>query len=188
MVVANHQHPGRLHSIQTLTILSTSMANNTMTSGYRSIMLCAMRTFCPASWSARRATLQAVPVLLLATALVGCAGLYSAAAPELQVRRLATQRWQALMSKDFDRAYEFAVPAYRQIRSAEYYRNKRLITPVKWLAAEVLRVDCEPAKCTVRIKLESKPMVPPQFVGNLITAMDETWVFEDGQWWMFETL
>ncbi len=137
---------------------------------------------------ARRAAFVAGAAWLLATALAGCAGIGSTAAPELVVRQLATQRWQALLAKEFDKAYEFAVPSYRQIRTAEYYRNKRQSTPVKWLAAEVLRVDCEAAKCTVRIKLESKPLVPFQFTGTLITAMDETWVFEEGQWWMFETL
>lgn len=138
--------------------------------------------------SARRATLAAGATLLLASALVGCAGLGSAPAPEQLVRELATQRWQALLSKDFDKAYAFSVPSYRQIRTAEYYRGKRQATPVKWLAAEVLRVECQEAKCAVRIKLESKPLVPFQFDGTLSTGLDETWVLENGQWWIFETL
>lgn len=159
-----------------------------MTTTLTSNLLRAPRVFGFKPSPTNRAALIASAALVLLSTLSGCAGLDSAAAPELQVRKLATQRWQALLAKDFDKAYEFAAPSYRQIRSAEYYSDKRRITPVKWLAVEVLRVECEATKCITRIKLESKPLTAFQFSGTLITAMDETWVFEGGQWWMFETL
>lgn len=124
----------------------------------------------------------------VALALSGCASLGTTEPPETVVRQLATQRWQALLARDFDKAYGFAVPSYRQLHAPDYYRGKRQATPVKWLAAEVLRVDCEPEKCTVRIKLESKPLVAMRFDGTLTGGLDETWVLEGGKWWMFETL
>lgn len=123
-----------------------------------------------------------------ATALVGCAGLTSSAPPEQVVRQLATQRWQALLSRNFDKAYEFSVPSYRALRNAEYYKRNREATPVKWISAEVFGVECEAIKCVVRIKLESKPIVPFNFPGNIVGGIDETWVLEGGKWWMFETL
>lgn len=126
--------------------------------------------------------------LLIATALVGCAGMYSSQPPELQVRHLATQRWQALLSKDFEQAYSFAVPSYRQIKTLSDYSSQRQATPVKWIAAEILRVDCVEKKCQVTVKLESKPITPFPFKGNITSGIDETWVLEGQQWWMLETL
>jgi hypothetical protein len=122
------------------------------------------------------------------TALVGCAGLTSSAPPEQVVRQLATQRWQALLARDFTKAYEFAVPSYRALKNADYYKRNREATPVKWIAVEVFGVECEALKCVVRIKLESKPAVPFNFEGTIVGGIDETWVMEGGKWWMFETL
>ncbi len=138
--------------------------------------------------SARRAAFVAGAACLLSMALAGCAGLGAAAAPELVVRQLATQRWQALLAQDFNQAYAFASPAYRQIHTPDYYRSQRQQTPVKWIAAEVLRVDCAGEKCTVRIQLESKPVVPFPFRGTITSGIDETWVLENQQWWMLEPL
>jgi hypothetical protein len=122
-------------------------------------------------------------------ALAGCAGLTTPAPPEQVVRQLATQRWQALLAKDFDKAYGFSVPSYRALKTAEYYKNKRQATPVKWISAEIFNVECEASKCAVRIKLESKPIVPfSNFDGTIVGGLDETWVLDGGKWWMFETL
>lgn len=133
----------------------------------------------------------ALATAALALALLGgCASLGGKA--EDQVKALANQRWQHLIAGDFDKAYEMATPSYRQLRDVRYYRNKRTLTPVKWLAAEVVNVSCEPAeaatKCSVRIKLDSKPLVRTKFDGILSAGIDETWVYENGRWWMFETL
>jgi hypothetical protein len=120
----------------------------------------------------------------------GCASL--GGKPEDQVTNLANQRWQHLIAGDFDKAYEMATPSYRQLRDVRYYRTKRTMTPVKWLAAEVVKVECTTVeaatKCTVRIKLDSKPLVRTKFDGILSAGIDETWVYENGRWWMFETL
>jgi hypothetical protein len=146
------------------------------------------RTAKPFTSKAGRVAYAAVSAAVSAAVLAGCAGLTSSAPPEQVVRQLATQRWQALLSRDFDKAYEFAVPSYRALKNADYYRKNREATPVKWIAAEVFGVECEAVKCVVRIQLESKPIVPFNFQGNIVGGIDETWVLEGGKWWMFETL
>lgn len=130
---------------------------------------------------------------LAATALVGiggCASLVSG--PEDKVKALATQRWQYLVEGDFDKAYEMATPGFRKVRNLRDYRVRKSAVPVKWVAAEVLRVECSPAekptKCVARIKLDSTPVVPSGFKGVLSSGIDETWLFEDGHWWVFESL
>ncbi len=136
---------------------------------------------------ARRSLFIAV-VMLPAVLASGCAGLGSSEPPELVVRKLATQRWQALLARDFDKAYSFAVPGYRKIKSLEHYKSNRQGAPVNWLSAEVLRVECEKERCKVVVQLESKPILPFVFRGNLTSGIDEVWVYEDRRWWVLETL
>ena len=133
----------------------------------------------------RRLALAALGLMSLA--VVGCASLQPA--PEETVRKLATQRWQALLAGKFDQAYEFATPAFRKLRTVDFYRTNRSAVPVKWVSAEVLRVDCEPARCKVTVKVVSEPRVPGfRKLLNLESGIEEVWVLEDGQWWMFEKL
>jgi hypothetical protein len=131
----------------------------------------------------------ALAVAMVAVIATGCAGWRGVnEPPELVVRQLATQRWQALLARDFDKAYSFAVPGYRKIKSLEYYKNNRQGVPVKWLSAEVFRVECESERCKVVVQLESKPILPFVFTGNITSGIDEVWVYEDRRWWMLETL
>lgn len=138
--------------------------------------------------SYRRWTLFA---LVAATLVVGgCAAV--ATGPEDQVKALATQRWKYLVEGDFDKAYEMATPGFRQIRTLRDYRIRKSSVPVKWLAAEVLRVECtpvgSPTKCVVRVKIDSTPVVPTGFKGVMSSGINETWLFEDGRWWVYESL
>ena len=127
-----------------------------------------------------------VSACVLSLSLVGCASLRPA--PEETVRKLATQRWQALLAGKFDQAYEFATPAFRKLRSVDFYRTNRSAVPVKWVSAEVMRVDCEPQRCVAKVKLITRPIMPGFNKLNLETALEEVWIEEDGQWWMFEKL
>ena len=127
-------------------------------------------------------------VLVLAMGLAGCAGMGAPEAPELTVRTLATQRWQALLAQDFNKAYTFLAPSYKQLNTADAYQKKRQGVPVKWIEAKVIRTTCEAEKCDVRIALESKPLTPFAFKGTITSGIDETWVLENGQWWLLETL
>lgn len=133
-------------------------------------------------------TRLSVLAALAVTALVGCAGLTSSVPPEQVVRQLATQRWQALLSGDFDKAYEFTTPSYRQIKSAATYRLQKQALLVKWISAEVVGAKCDGPKCDLFYKLEFKPLVPMRFDGTLFSGNSEVWVFEGGQWWAFEDL
>ena len=138
--------------------------------------------------SARKRIAVAGFALLIAGALTGCASLWTPNTPEQVVGQLSSQRWKALLAGDFEKAYSFAAPSFRQIKSLDYYRSARQGTPVKWLASELVRVKCAEERCTVTIKLESKPLVPFPFAGTISSGVDEIWILENGQWWMFETL
>lgn len=135
----------------------------------------------------RRSAFRSSLVVLAALVMGGCVTV-KPEAPELQVRQLATQRWQALLASDFDKAYAMSTPAYRLIHTPEAYKSKKQATPVKWVAAEVFRVECQESSCIATIKIQSKPVIPVAFKGVIESGIDETWVKEDGRWWMHEAL
>lgn len=142
---------------------------------------------CNATFARSRSACRRALVVLAALAVGGCATV-KPEPPELQVRQLATQRWQALLAGDFDKAYAMSTPAYRLIHAPEAYKAKKQATPVKWLAAEVFRVECQETSCVATIKIQSKPVLPIAFKGVIESGIDETWVNENGHWWMHEAL
>lgn len=135
------------------------------------------------------ATLRALAALIVTASalwLSGCAT--PAANPQEVVRQLASQRWQHIMAGQFDKAYAMTAPSYRKLKTLDFYQRNLSASPVKWQSAEVVRIDCETQTCKVTVKAVSQILMPTRYKGLLNSGLDETWVFEDGQWWMFETL
>lgn len=108
--------------------------------------------------------------------------------PQTQVRQLATERWQALLAKKWDVAYQYTTPGFRKVRTLDEYRVRVSSVPVRWESAEVLRADCEAERCVVRIKLNTRPLLPPFNKTPIESGIDEIWVQQDGRWWIHERL
>lgn len=108
--------------------------------------------------------------------------------PQTQVRQLATERWQALLAKKWDVAYQYTTPGFRKVRTLDEYRVRVSSVPVRWESAEVLRADCETERCVVRIKLNTRPLLPPFNKTPIESGIDEIWVQQDGRWWIHERL
>ena len=125
-------------------------------------------------------------VVLALSAITGCASLQST--PQDKVRQLANQRWQYLVEGKFDKAYEMTVPSFRKLKTKENYTIAMMTASVKWQSGEVVKVECETQSCKVTVKAVSQIMMPTRFKGPLVSGLDETWIFEDGQWWKLETL
>src|SRR5665647_1251361 len=119
--------------------------------------------------------------------LAACANL-GGGKPEEQVRQRATERWQALVAGEFSRAYSYNTPGFRAVISADGYRN-RFGGAVTWLGAEVIRVNCSEAdKCIALVRIDYKPVTGRQNTPKISTHVDETWLFEDRQWWFFQKI
>lgn len=119
--------------------------------------------------------------------LAACASLGSSP-PEDQVRQRASARWQALLVNDYSKAYTYATPGYRALVSPDNYRRRQGAV-LQRVSSEVFSVNCPQAdKCTARVVVGVKPPLSKRY-GPVITApVDETWVLEDGQWWLAEQL
>ena len=125
--------------------------------------------------------------LCAATVLAGCAHL-SPQTPEQQVQQRATARWQALLAGQYDKAYTYLTPGYRAIVTPEKYRG-RIGSAVKWVDAKVNTVSCkESDKCDVQIQLDFQPVMSNRKMASYSTYPQESWVFEDGQWWFFQPI
>jgi len=85
-------------------------------------------------------------------------------------------------------AYSYMAPGYRKVYDERAYRMRRG-SAVKWTGAEVVEVRCPDAtKCIAKVRIEAKPFLGRKFGDTITTHAEETWLLEDGQWWLFEKL
>jgi hypothetical protein len=126
-------------------------------------------------------------VLSACLALAACASV-STVSPQDQVRQRAKEHWQALVAGEFNRAYTYIIPSYRAVVSADRYRG-HFGTAVSWLGNEVLDVNCpETDRCVARSRIDFRPTLSRRMNLKFDTYVDETWLFQDGQWWLFMDL
>jgi len=136
----------------------------------------------------RRAATGVAAVALIAAALTaaGCAALKPQTAEEIVARR-ANERWQALIKHDFATAYTYTQPGYRAITKQDDYA-KTFGSAGEWKAAEILETTCEPERCTVRLQLTTRVLVPKfaRSIPEIKGTIDETWIKDQGQWWYYQ--
>ena len=140
------------------------------------------------SASQRRRTLLATAALVSGALLAGCASL-STKTPEEEVRARAEARWAALIKRDFDKAYTFAQPAFREVVKPAAYRS-RFGSAAQWKDAQIHEATCEAARCTVRVRLNVGVNIPrfAKRIPEVVSYHDEVWVRDEGQWWFLEKI
>lgn len=135
----------------------------------------------------------------LATGLLaGCAGtpksgvtaetlpaIQNASAEEVVGTR-AQQRVDLLVASQFDKAYNYLLPSYRALNSAESYRTF-FGGGAKWVAPKVSKVECtSQERCNVTVDLGVLVVAPGFGTKPIASTMFETWLKEDGQWWYYQ--
>ncbi len=149
------------------------------------------RSTLPIEPMSRRASV--INRLLGAAVLMLAAGVATQAAavelvPEAAVRKLANERWQLLIDGKYEDAYQFLAPGFRAVQSYKTYTSR--LANTAWVAGDAVRVECndERDKCSATLRLESKAFLPGLNTGGLTTFVDETWIRQDGKWWLFPQL
>ena len=81
------------------------------------------------------------------------------------------------------------MPSYRNLVSPQDY-GKRFGSAGAWTNAIIHEVTCEPSVCKVKVRITTKMRVPlfAAKIPEVNTYVDERWVREDGQWWLYEKL
>lgn len=97
------------------------------------------------------------------------------------VQKRAQGRLDALLSKDFEKAYSYASPAYRKSVSLNRHKAK-VLGAAMWTKGEVLSVLCEVEYCDVTTKIHYRS---PQVRTELPTEMKNRWIKIDGKWWIY---
>lgn len=127
-------------------------------------------------------------IALGAAALAGCAT-QVAKTPEQEVAERAETRWQHLIKGDFTGAYGYLMPSFRALVSEQSYRQ-RFGSAGAWTNAIIHQVKCEPNACDVRVRVTTQVRVPQfaRHIPEVNAYLDERWVREGGQWWLYQKL
>lgn len=120
---------------------------------------------------------------LLAGLLLAACAAVPVAPPEEIVRQRANERWRALVDRDFAKARSYHTSAYQAAVDTQTYRDR--FGKTVWSGGEVVKVVCPDAvKCIGTVRMESKNLFWRKYGDNISTHDEETWVLEDGQWWL----
>lgn len=123
---------------------------------------------------------------LVAAAIAGCATVDSRP-PEDIVRDRAAKRAEAYVKSDFAGAYALLTPTYRKLRDVDGYKRS-FGSGAVWQKAEVAGVACEAQRCRVSLRVSVKPLIPGMFNDTITVQFEETWLLEDGNWWLHQPL
>ena len=136
--------------------------------------------------------------VILAIALAGLLGACASVPPltetmKAQLLERAEARWHALEQRDFDTAWTFTSPAYREVFSKALYRQK-FSYMVEWqlTGVEFVTYDARAAVASVAARVMSEPVkhtsAASAAIGAVPTRFVEQWVYVDGEWWYSATL
>ena len=98
------------------------------------------------------------------------------------------ERYQALVARDFEKAWEYTTPSYRAIFSKQLYVKKfSYAVDLELTGVEVVNYDSDAAVASVVVRVMSKPTLQTSTASMLIGAtpssLGEKWVFSQDQWW-----
>ncbi len=105
---------------------------------------------------------------------------------EERVARRAQAHMDALIARDWAKAYSYLPPATRQLKPLEIYADKMKSGAIIRTAASVKTVECEEDVCQVTIELS-------YIYGGVVTAfrgeeskslVKEKWIFSQDDWWL----
>jgi hypothetical protein len=111
-----------------------------------------------------------------------CASVGAGGSPEKVVEARAQQRWDLMMKGDMAGAYEFLSPASKaSLPKANYL--KRQGGGRYWRTVTMEKVECAQDTCKVSMVLVYD--LSPD-VKNLRREIVETWILDEGAWWLVE--
>jgi hypothetical protein len=93
-----------------------------------------------------------------------------------------SERWGALIERDFPKAYQYESPGYRKVYSAEGYQGS-FGDRVAWETARVAQAEIDAQRADVRVQVAYKTVMPDLTVVDGSRYLQETWIKEDGTWY-----
>lgn len=118
----------------------------------------------------------------LGLGLGACATVGPGKSPEEAVRAKAQQRWDLMLKGDMAGAYEFLSPASKASLPKEMFLKRRGGGRF-WRTVTMEKVECAKETCKVTIVLTYDLAAD---VKNLSREIVETWILDEGAWWLVE--
>ncbi|MBB1651289.1 MULTISPECIES: hypothetical protein [Delftia] len=137
----------------------------------------------PFPLAARSRWLQWGAGLACAAVLAGCATTGAQdQSPEAQVTQRSAAYLKARQAGEVDKAYALLAPSYRAVKNQERFRLEQGAATVL-RGGDLVSAKCEETRCQVLRNYRTK--VPMMGDAEVPLSIYETWVSEDGQWWLF---
>ncbi|NDY94973.1 hypothetical protein [Wenzhouxiangella limi] len=128
-----------------------------------------------------------IPVALgLALALSACGG---PAEPEQTLEERVMARWQHMIERDFEAAWEYYTPGFQQTTPREDFADDMGRRPIRWQSSNLIRSECEKESCSVWVEVEYQPVGAPGPLREMrpVRINEERWLQIEGQWWFSPT-
>ena len=126
---------------------------------------------------ATRLTLTVLLLLLL----VAC----GAEPSEQSLDERVLARWGHMVERDFQAAWVFYTPGFRQTNPQQAFANEMAQRPVRWTGVEWMGAECAADVCEVTVRVGFRAVGAPSGMSSVEVVRDlrERWLLIDGQWW-----
>lgn len=98
----------------------------------------------------------------------------------------AEERWEALLNKDWEKAYSFELPEYRKTHDLSKYK-RRYGSSIQWKHVTIKSVDIQEDQKTADVSGElTYQFVAPGAGGGMVetmTSIKERWLKKESEWW-----
>lgn len=128
-----------------------------------------------------RLLLPSLPIFMAAALLAGC----QPAPTEETVEQRAQARWDHFSERNFEAAWEYYSPGFRQMTAREDFALDMRNRPLRWHDAQVNSAECDEDRCTVAVSVTYQPTGAsgPQSQMRMTRDIDEQWVRINDRWW-----
>jgi hypothetical protein len=106
-----------------------------------------------------------------------------------KLRERVSARWEALIDRDFDRAYKFQTPEYREGTSVSDYGFRMGRSTVRWHLAALKQVRYHtPTEAEALVDLDYSFALPgTDQIARTQGQFSDWWVYREGVWWHHES-
>jgi len=103
-----------------------------------------------------------------------------------KIGQRAVKRWENIINKKFDDAYEMLTPGYRQTHDKKQYAEVIGNRPVRWSKATYVGHECVSADvCTIRVNVTFNVLMPSVGTVKSENIIEEKWIQVENEWFFF---
>lgn len=99
----------------------------------------------------------------------------------------AVARWQALIDNDYEEAYQYMAPSYRELEDLMTYqmRIQKAKQNIQWNEVEFVGKECHEDTCTVRLNINHTYQFSRRAFGEATAnrEIEESWIKDGGAWY-----